>query len=1277
MSVALASATLAAVGGAVLTATPAQAVAGTPAAPTVIYQENFENRPAASNLLLNQYIGATGTTYTSDPYWTSREACNGFIIDYSSPKQPADCTGVNGRVYPSGPIADDTAEHWYDALTALPYALGVIAGSSNPATNAAVSAFTTGSGPNNAIEFQTQAPISLPAATGRFVTFSVDVAESSCGSADHPQLMFYLRNSAGVDTPVTTSPITPCGDPRTQTFNVTTPGGQVRTVSAGSFASDSSTLFTGSSLGIVMRNQDGQEIGNDAAFDNIKVLDVTPTLDKSFSPASVPVGGTSTLTFTVTNTSELGAKAGWAFTDSLPTGLTVAANPNIGGTCQATTAAAAGSSSIDLTNGVLNAGETSCTVTVDVTSTTPTASDPVSKTYTNGAANMTSLVGLNPPADATVEFHTTPALTVQKSASPTTIAQAGDQVTYSFLVTNTGNSDLSNIAVNETSFTGTGTPPVVTCPVTTLAPGASTTCTATYTATQADANAGTIGNTATAQGTPPGTTTPVTSPGSSATVTVTPAPALTVTKSASPNDTAHFTVGQVITYSFAVTNTGNVTMSNVTVADSGFTGAGPLSPISCPSSTASMAPGATATCTATYTITQADVDAGKISNDATAQGTAPGATTPTTSPSSHVDVPGSQNPALSVVKSASPTTLNKAGDKVTYLFTVTNTGNVTMSNIAVNETSFTGTGTAPVVSCPATPSSLVPGAQVTCTATYTATQADVDAGSITNTATAQGTAPGSTTPTVSPASTATVTVPPAPALTVMKTANPTTVAMAGDTVSYSFLVTNTGNVTMSNVAVNESSFTGTGTAPVVSCPTTVLAPASSVTCTATYTATQADVDAGSITNTATAQGTAPGATTPTVSPASTATVAATPAPALSVVKSASPSDPASFKVGQVVTYSFAVTNTGNVTMSNVSVADTGFTGSGMLSPVSCPAGAASLAPGASVTCTATYTITQADVDAGKISNDATAQGTPPGSTTPTTSPKSHVDIPAAQKPALSLVKSATPASTGKAGDKVMYSFLVTNTGNVTMTDVKVDEGAFTGTSTAPVVSCPAGVASLAPGASVTCTASYVLTQADVDNGSVTNTATAQGVPPTPAGSTTPPAPVKSPASTATVSSDPAPGLSVVKTASKGTVSAGDKITYSFLVTNTGNVTMTGVSVKEEGFNGAGTLSAVSCPAEAASLAPGAKVTCTATYTVDASDVGAGTLVNTASATGKTPTGVAVHSAGSSAKVMVVDSTKILAYTGAGGGILVSFLGAITLLGGLAIMVIARRRRHQQ
>ncbi|MCG8149591.1 hypothetical protein GUY44_03810, partial [Pimelobacter simplex] len=80
--------------------------------------------------------------------------------------------------------------------------------------------------------------------------------------------------------------------------------------------------------------------------------------------------------------------------------------------------------------------------------------------------------------------------------------------------------------------------------------------------------------------------------------------------------------------------------------------------------------------------------------------------------------------------------------------------------------------------------------------------------------------------------------------------------------------------------------------------------------------------------------------------------------------------------GEMVTYSFEVTNDGNVTLSSVGISEGAFTGSGAMSAIDCPPGA--LAPGDSVTCTATYEVTQADVDAGAVRNTATAHGTPPG-----------------------------------------------------------------------------------------------------------------------------------------------------------------------------------------------------------------------------------------------------------------------------------------------------------
>lgn len=93
-------------------------------------------------------------------------------------------------------------------------------------------------------------------------------------------------------------------------------------------------------------------------------------------------------------------------------------------------------------------------------------------------------------------------------------------------------------------------------------------------------------------------------------------------------------------------------------------------------------------------------------------------------------------------------------------------------------------------------------------------------------------------------------------------------------------------------------------------------------------------------------------------------------------------------------------------------------------------------------------------------------------------------------PAISLVKSVAETALTSAGQVLHYSFLVTNTGDVTLAPVTVAETAFSGTGSAPAISCPAGAASLAAGASVTCTATYSVTQADIDAGSVTNTAVA-------------------------------------------------------------------------------------------------------------------------------------------------------------------------------------------
>jgi uncharacterized repeat protein (TIGR01451 family) len=213
----------------------------------------------------------------------------------------------------------------------------------------------------------------------------------------------------------------------------------------------------------------------------------------------------------------------------------------------------------------------------------------------------------------------------------------------------------------------------------------------------------------------------------------------------------------------------------------------------------------------------------------------------------------------------------------------------------------------------------------------------------------------------------------------------------------------------------------------------------------------------------------------------------TDAPGISIVKTASVATLSA--AGQTVAYDFRITNTGNVPLVDVTVIEGVFSGTGSLSDITCPQAAASLAPSAAVTCTATYTVTQADIDSGALTNTATATGTPPAGKAPISAPDDAiVDFFAAAS--VTVLKTATPSVIVSAGENVSYSFVVMNTGNVTLSDAVITETAFSGTGPVPVASCPAGAASLAPGASVTCTATYAATQADVDARIISNTAVA-------------------------------------------------------------------------------------------------------------------------------------------------------------------------------------------
>ena len=571
-------------------------------------------------------------------------------------------------------------------------------------------------------------------------------------------------------------------------------------------------------------------------------------------------------------------------------------------------------------------------------------------------------------AEADVTITATNSVSLQKTPGAVNdgnddgVIGEGDTVDYTFTVTNTGTTTLSNAAITDAMLGG-----AVTCDAlggVTLVPGQPISCApVTHTLTQADIDDGLVHNEASVTADAPSEEVSDTA---EADVTIVGAAAIELTKSAGvavdANDDGVIGAGDTVAYTFAVTNLGTTTITDLTVTD-------PLlsDDVLC-TLTGDLAPDAVFQCgTFTYTLTQDDIENELVENTATADGTSP--LGPVTDDAS-ADVIITATPAIALTKTPGGVVDSNGdgmigeGDTVAYSFTIRNTGTTILRDIELDDPLLGG-----VLDCPDLDGlELNPQTEAACgPIEYTLTQEDIDAENVHNVATVTG---QSTAGSAEDTAEADAAISGTDGISLLKSAaaiedaNGTSTTDAGDTIDYTFTVTNTGTTTLSGITVTDPRLTGD-----IVCDATELAPDTATVCTGDPAVlTQAEVDAGEIVNTATATGTGTGTEPPIAQDTITTPIDAQPAIALTKRGSdyADANGNGKVDAGDTVQFRFEVTNTGAVTVTDVAINDLMLGGA-----IACDF--PDLAPGMKAECgPISYTLTAADAAAGKVVNVATA-----------------------------------------------------------------------------------------------------------------------------------------------------------------------------------------------------------------------------------------------------------------------------------------------------------------
>ncbi len=715
-------------------------------------------------------------------------------------------------------------------------------------------------------------------------------------------------------------------------------------------------------------------------------------------------------------------------------------------------------------------------------------------------------------------------LTVTKDAAPTSVLETGGSVTFTFTVKNQSSVALTISSLNDDKFAVLSGD--ADCQVgTSLAAGA--TCDFSYTTNLSGAAATSHVNTFAAQGTDGAGHTATASDNASVTFTDVK-PAITVTKTASPISVPE--TGADVTFTFTVSNSGTVPVILTALSDDIYgTLAGDAD---CQVGT-SLAAGAncsfemTQHLSGTANTNHRDVFSASVKDNENNLSTATDDAVV-----AFTDV----KPSVDVTKSATPTVVDETGGSVTFTFTVTNTGSVPATISALSDNIY---GTLSGDSDCKVGTSLAVGASCSFDLTQTLSGAvstsyvDVFTASIKDTENNVATDTDDATVAFNDVK---------PSITVTKEANPIHVPETGANVTFTFTVTNNGSVPAAITSLSDDVYgtlsgdadcqLGTSLAAGASCNFTQTEFVSGVVGSShvdTFTANAADVDGN------------------TTSANDDATVSFDDVlPAIEVSKTASPTEVD--ETGADVSFTFQVKNTGTVPVTLQSLSDNVY---GSLS------GDTDCAVGTTLAANASCDFTLVKFVSGVVGTphtdtfSASAQdleGNPASDTDEAT--VTFVDV----KPAITVTKTAAPASVLETGEDVTFTFTVQNSGTVPATITELSDSIYgtlsgdddckVGTRLAAGSSCDFTLVKFVSG-TVGSTHTNVFTAAvkDDENNPASDT------------------------DDATVAfTDVLPSLEVSKTADPTSLpETGGSVTYTFTVHNTGTVSGTITALSDDKF----------------------------------------------------------------------------------------------------------------